>query len=182
MRHPYLRAGILSCTRGGGLLEYILLLGAVVLIAVGGYKLFGTTLKSTVSDQAATVEALDEARPGDGAEGPGARGGNSTNTAANEKGVAPEEPKSARGSGPARGDGVDTSAPAGDDKMTASTKATTAIPVAQGSGVLSNAPRPDPGLGFDYGWILAGVGVVALAAVLFKGKRQATADAGAEKK
>jgi Flp pilus assembly pilin Flp len=44
--------------RGATLIEYVLLIGVVALLAVGGFKVFGTSLKAKISQQAAAVETV----------------------------------------------------------------------------------------------------------------------------
>jgi Flp pilus assembly pilin Flp len=181
MRRPPTRSAILACSRGGGLIEYVLLIGAVALIVIGGLKLFGTTLKTTVSGQADAVEDLEEARPGDGTD-KAPEGPNPGNTNGTTKSVATADEAKGAPRPAGRGDVAEEDVTA-TDKMGVTAKADTTVAINDNSAVISNAARSDDDLGnFDFGWLLAGAGALVVVAVLFKGKRQAKAEAGDDKK
>lgn len=42
--------------RGATLIEYVLLIGVVALLAVAGFKTFGSSLKSKIQEQATAVD------------------------------------------------------------------------------------------------------------------------------
>jgi Flp pilus assembly pilin Flp len=46
-------------TRGANLVEYIILVGVVALIALAGFKLFGTKVTEKVDQQAGSVEQIN---------------------------------------------------------------------------------------------------------------------------
>jgi pilus assembly protein Flp/PilA len=48
-------------TRGANLVEYIILVGVVALIALAGFKLFGTSVTQKVNEQAGSVGAINGA-------------------------------------------------------------------------------------------------------------------------
>jgi Flp pilus assembly pilin Flp len=48
-------------TRGANLVEYIILVGVVALIALAGFKLFGTSVTDKVNEQSAGVNAINGA-------------------------------------------------------------------------------------------------------------------------
>lgn len=58
--HNFLRA-----TRGANMVEYIILVGIVALIAIGGFGFFGKEVKGTISRQGDAVKIIN-----DKAEGP----------------------------------------------------------------------------------------------------------------
>jgi len=45
-------------TRGANLVEYIILVGVVALIALAGYRVFGTTVQSKIQSQATQVGGI----------------------------------------------------------------------------------------------------------------------------
>jgi len=45
-------------TRGANLVEYIILVGVIALIALAGFKMFGTKVLNKVKDQAGKVEQI----------------------------------------------------------------------------------------------------------------------------
>jgi Flp pilus assembly pilin Flp len=53
------RPSILQDTRGANLVEYILLVGVIALIAVGGFRVFGNTVDAKVQEQADCVASLE---------------------------------------------------------------------------------------------------------------------------
>jgi pilus assembly protein Flp/PilA len=48
---------LLRSTRGANMVEYIILVGVVALLAVTGFKLFGNSVSTTVTNQGKTVES-----------------------------------------------------------------------------------------------------------------------------
>jgi pilus assembly protein Flp/PilA len=48
-------------TRGANLVEYIILVGVVALIALAGYKVFGTAVETKIGEQAGSVGAINGA-------------------------------------------------------------------------------------------------------------------------
>lgn len=47
--------------RGANLVEYIILVGVVALIALAGYKVFGTSVDNKINEQAGSVDAINGA-------------------------------------------------------------------------------------------------------------------------
>jgi Flp pilus assembly pilin Flp len=47
--------GFLKDTRGANLVEYIILVGVVALIALAGFKIFGTAVTAKIGTQAGSV-------------------------------------------------------------------------------------------------------------------------------
>jgi Flp pilus assembly pilin Flp len=45
--------------RGANLVEYIILVGVVALIALAGYKIFGTSVTDKINEQAGSVDAIN---------------------------------------------------------------------------------------------------------------------------
>lgn len=61
----------LRCTRGAGLVEYVVVLGLVAIVAIAGVRRFGASVGAKTTAQAACVTSLDCAGAGTpGAEGP----------------------------------------------------------------------------------------------------------------
>lgn len=52
---------LLKDTRGANLVEYIILVGVVALIALAGYKVFGTSVDTKINEQAAGVDSINGA-------------------------------------------------------------------------------------------------------------------------
>jgi pilus assembly protein Flp/PilA len=48
-------------TRGANLVEYIILVGVVALIALAGYKVFGTSVTAKINQQAGGVNSINGA-------------------------------------------------------------------------------------------------------------------------
>jgi Flp pilus assembly pilin Flp len=46
-------------TRGANMVEYILLVGVVALIAIAGFKLFGSQVKSKINEQGQSVGGIN---------------------------------------------------------------------------------------------------------------------------
>jgi len=44
--------------RGATLIEYVLLVGVVALLAIGGFRLFGGSISKKISQQAGTVDGI----------------------------------------------------------------------------------------------------------------------------
>lgn len=179
MQRTPARRGLVSDRRGASLLEYVFLIGAVALILLGGFKLFGSRIKSKVSGEADSVAALEDRRGGAGKGVAPADDGKPLAGAANDG----KSGKAVARSGDARvEDGSEPSVSAG-DKVAAGSKVTTTVSVSGPSGVsVSQAPPEATASRFNYGWVAAGAGVVVLLVVLFKGKRQLQAEAGEGKK
>jgi Flp pilus assembly pilin Flp len=53
-------------TRGGGLVEYIILIGVVALICIAAYQVFGETIGLKARQQAETIRTLKGTSPGGG--------------------------------------------------------------------------------------------------------------------
>jgi Flp pilus assembly pilin Flp len=45
--------------RGASLIEYVLLIGVVALLAIAGFKIFGTSVKGKISQQAQAVDGVN---------------------------------------------------------------------------------------------------------------------------
>ena len=52
---------LLSDTRGANLVEYIILVGAIALIAIAGFKAFGNNVRAKVDEQAGSVSGINGA-------------------------------------------------------------------------------------------------------------------------
>jgi Flp pilus assembly pilin Flp len=52
---------LLKDTRGANLVEYIILVGVVALIALAGYRIFGTNVTAKINEQAASVSGINGA-------------------------------------------------------------------------------------------------------------------------
>ena len=48
-------------TKGANLVEYIILVGVIALIAIAGFKTFGTNVTSKVNEQAGSVSGINGA-------------------------------------------------------------------------------------------------------------------------
>jgi len=48
-----------SDQRGASLIEYVLLIGVVALLAVAGFKIFGTSVKGKITQQASAVDGVN---------------------------------------------------------------------------------------------------------------------------
>lgn len=51
----------LRATRGANMVEYILLVGVVALLCIGGFSFFGEKVKGTIGAQAKTVSTVNSA-------------------------------------------------------------------------------------------------------------------------
>jgi pilus assembly protein Flp/PilA len=49
---------LLKDTRGANLVEYIILVGVVALVALAGYRIFGTAVDAKISSQAGEVDGI----------------------------------------------------------------------------------------------------------------------------
>jgi Flp pilus assembly pilin Flp len=49
---------LLKDNRGANLVEYIILVGVIALIALAGFKTFGTSVKGKISEQAGKVDGI----------------------------------------------------------------------------------------------------------------------------
>jgi pilus assembly protein Flp/PilA len=54
-----LARGLAGDTRGANMVEYILLVGVVALIAIAGFKLFGSKVRSKVDEQGQSVGGIN---------------------------------------------------------------------------------------------------------------------------
>lgn len=45
--------------RGASLIEYVLLIGVVALLAIAGFKVFGSSVKKKISEQAQAVDGVN---------------------------------------------------------------------------------------------------------------------------
>jgi pilus assembly protein Flp/PilA len=50
--------------RGAGMTEYIILVGVIALLAIAAFRFFGKSVSEKVSNQAGTVEAIEEGEKG----------------------------------------------------------------------------------------------------------------------
>jgi len=48
-------------TRGANIVEYIILVGVVALIAIAGFKIFGTSVEAKITEQGASVGSINGA-------------------------------------------------------------------------------------------------------------------------
>jgi pilus assembly protein Flp/PilA len=55
------RQNLLKDTRGANLVEYIILVGVVALIAIAGFKIFGTRVEAKINEQADSVGDINGA-------------------------------------------------------------------------------------------------------------------------
>jgi len=55
------RHNLLKDTRGANLVEYIILVGVVALIAIAGFKIFGSRVEAKVNEQAESVGGINGA-------------------------------------------------------------------------------------------------------------------------
>lgn len=46
-------------TRGANIVEYIILVGVVALIAIAGFKIFGTSVEQKITDQGTAVGTIN---------------------------------------------------------------------------------------------------------------------------
>ena len=52
---------LMTDTEGATLVEYIILVGVVALIALAGYKVFGTSVTAKINEQAGGVDSINGA-------------------------------------------------------------------------------------------------------------------------
>lgn len=52
---------LLKDTRGANLVEYIILVGVVALIAIAGFKIFGSRVEAKINEQAESVGSVNGA-------------------------------------------------------------------------------------------------------------------------
>jgi Flp pilus assembly pilin Flp len=45
--------------RGASLIEYVLLIGVVALLAIAGFRIFGTSVRAKISQQAQAVDGVN---------------------------------------------------------------------------------------------------------------------------
>jgi hypothetical protein len=169
--------------------EYVILLGAVALIVIGGLRLFGSRVKTKISGQADSVTTLDDRKGSGDASGRSGDGKGSVAPADDRTAVAAAAPSGAGGKGAEKPSGVsgvsgEEGSISATEKVAAGSKVSSTISANGRSAGSANGPPPDAeGSGFNgYGWVPAGLGVVVLVAVLFKGRRRLQAEAGADKK
>jgi pilus assembly protein Flp/PilA len=55
------RQNLLKDTRGANLVEYIILVGVVALIAIAGFKIFGSRVEAKINEQAESVGSVNGA-------------------------------------------------------------------------------------------------------------------------
>jgi Flp pilus assembly pilin Flp len=55
------QSNLLKDTRGANLVEYIILVGVVALIAIAGFKIFGSQVEAKVNEQADSVGSINGA-------------------------------------------------------------------------------------------------------------------------
>jgi Flp pilus assembly pilin Flp len=49
----------LKDTRGGGMVEYVILVGVIAMLAIGAFRLFGGAIQKKVNQQQGTVDAVE---------------------------------------------------------------------------------------------------------------------------
>jgi len=54
---------LVRTTRGANMVEYIILVGLVALICIGGYQLFGQKVSTKITNQGSSVEGVND-KPG----------------------------------------------------------------------------------------------------------------------
>jgi Flp pilus assembly pilin Flp len=54
--------GLVRDSRGANMVEYIILVGVVALLAIAGFKVFNTSVKGKITEQAATVGNINGAQ------------------------------------------------------------------------------------------------------------------------
>lgn len=170
-------------------MEYVILLGAVALIVIGGLKLFGSRVKTKISGQADSVTALDDRQGSGNPSGLRGDGKGSVAPADDGRAVAAAAASGASDKGAEKPSGVsgvsgEEGSISATEKVAAGSKVTSTISADGRSAGSANGPSADVGgSGFNYyGWVPAGLGVVVLVAVLFKGRRQLQVEAGEDKK
>lgn len=50
---------LLDDKKGANLVEYIILVGVIALIAIAGFKIFGTSVQKKIQDQASSVDDIN---------------------------------------------------------------------------------------------------------------------------
>lgn len=55
------KPNLLKDTRGANVVEYIILVGVVALIAIAGFKIFGTSVEAKIGQQAGAVDGINGA-------------------------------------------------------------------------------------------------------------------------
>lgn len=53
------KKSLLADTRGANIVEYIILVGVVALIAIAGFKIFGTSVEQKITDQGTAVGTIN---------------------------------------------------------------------------------------------------------------------------
>jgi pilus assembly protein Flp/PilA len=53
------KKNLLTDTRGANIVEYIILVGVVALIAIAGFKIFGTSVEQKITDQGTAVGTIN---------------------------------------------------------------------------------------------------------------------------
>jgi pilus assembly protein Flp/PilA len=54
-------AQLVKDTRGANLVEYIILVGVIALIALAGFRIFGTNVQAKINEQGASVSGINGA-------------------------------------------------------------------------------------------------------------------------
>jgi len=184
--------GIISCRRGANIAEYVILIGAVALVALGMLRLFGSQVQEKISGQSAQVTSLEGKRAGgegSGKSGDGSGQGDIAQGSGKSGAGQPAGDKlAASGNTDVAGNGEGSGKMAPGGEVAAGAQAKGAMPAAGGSVVtISSEPAEDTMSAprFNFGWVLTGVGTVIFLFVLFKGmkdKRQMQAEAAADKR
>jgi Flp pilus assembly pilin Flp len=55
------KKNLLTDTRGANIVEYIILVGVVALIAIAGFKIFGTSVEAKITEQGGAVNGINGA-------------------------------------------------------------------------------------------------------------------------
>ena len=53
------KKSLLKDTRGANIVEYIILVGVVALIAIAGFKIFGSSVEQKITDQGTAVGTIN---------------------------------------------------------------------------------------------------------------------------
>ena len=55
------QSNLLKDTQGANLVEYIILVGVIALIAIAGFKIFGSAVEAKIDEQAGSVGSINGA-------------------------------------------------------------------------------------------------------------------------
>jgi pilus assembly protein Flp/PilA len=55
------KKNLITDTRGANIVEYIILVGVVALIAIAGFKIFGTSVEAKITEQGSSVDGINGA-------------------------------------------------------------------------------------------------------------------------